>query len=577
MLRYPRSSLALATVGALAAGLSGCAGDPTSRLTGVSLDEPRSALFTVTVRTDRPELNADGSDSAVIRVTVRDAASLPVVNQSLSLHLNQVGYVGPAGVLGRASGLTNEAGELTSTYTAPNMSIVPAGAIVRITAVAGGTTITPAPTGKVDIILLPKGTAAGGGGGGSGGGGSGGGGATPGPLVTSILPAQAPPEAPLEVIVRGQNFDPDAVVIFRGGPLAEPKIVTPALAEPTRIRLMSPALTAAETGVVEVVVAHPGGAESNPVPFTFTQSPPTGPVLASLSPISAPTAGRTALTLNGSNLRGDDTIVFAGATLPGGEITICGPAGPPTCDNKTGLPKAAGCVAGTIGDFRLAGGVRFDLVTQCVGAAGGGTADVFVRRSSGEMSNALTFAYAANPGVLQPVILSIQQESLTLGCPAACPGPTCCSFLGYQFIVVGMNFDPCASLILVHNGVIHEFLPDPLGRHQANAGDRGIACELDPGLPLDCAETRPDLVPYPHDQIVAPGGGTCVPYAPPSLSRGVYFWQDANEIRLLYGPQEDLGCGISDAAKVYVSNKPGTGLVSDGVSAPSTFTFVCQE
>ena len=543
--------------------LASCGGDDiVSRLSDIELTGSRSSDLPLTLTSDRPELNADGMDTTIIRASVRDAGNVPVVGVTVTFRVNPLGFVGAAGLLSRASGETDDMGEVVTTLTAPDISFVPPESRIQVTAIAEGTGFDTAPTQQIDIILLPKGAPP------TGEGGE--------PVISEMLPSSGPTEAPTEVVLQGMGFDPGSIVTFQGDALP-PVQVTPTVVQPTRIRLLTPAVAAEQAGPAEVFVTNPGGIISNKVIFIFGGAP--GPMLTSLSPSAGPTQGGTVVTIQGSGFSQGDVVVFKGDTVPGGEVTICGSSGPPTCDNRTGIPLVMGCVPGNTGDYVRINSGTLNVLTQCVGPEGGGVTEVFIRTAAGQLSNSLSFGYAGQPGVVVPEIVSVQQTMVTQACANTCSGnDPCCQFLGYQIIVLGMNFDPCASFVIVHNGVVHELLPSPAGLHQANAGSGPtIACTLDVGLPGDCSPARPDLVPWPHDQIVNANTTSCAPFAPASLNKGAYIWQDANEIRLIYGPLEVLACSLQDDAQIYISNKPGAGLVSDGISPPVQFSFICMQ
>lgn len=220
---------------------------------------------------------------------------------------------------------------------------------------------------------------------------------------------------------------------------------------------------------------------------------------------------------------------------------------------------------------------RLAVRTPVLPVAKSGPAELFVTNPDGKISNHTTLTFTSS-ALGPPVITAITPAApvpicpVTAACTTACLVSECV-YEGYQLLVVGSNFSPCASLVLVHNGVIHEILPDADGRHQANAGPGGgIACPLGVGVPAACSAARPDLVPYPHDLIVNAGGGGCVPY---SAAGSAYTWIDPAQIRFLFGPQERVACGASDSAQLYVSNSPGSGLSGDQLSAPREVTFVC--
>jgi hypothetical protein len=439
-----------------------------------------------------------------------------------------------------------------------------------------------------------------------------------------------------------------------------PKFATVTDVRPNRVEMVAPRAEATESGDTSVFITNPDGQISNTVLFTYTSEQANAPILTAVSPVAGPTTGGTQLTISGSNLQPSDVVVFASPTIPGGQVTICGPSGPASCDNKTGVVKDPSCNPGNVADFDLVGPGQIRVVTQCVGLTGAGPVDLFVQNQNNQVSNFLTWTYITTPSLKPPIVDAVDpagiaqvcgQQTLTppagsnvcLRCrncfqcdPIACGisgncadndgapdinnyADTCepcvngcgtsgycgstdaqgagglgfadscslcsgfvgCEYDGYQVLITGANFDRCASIIMVHNARIHEFLPDPNGSdHTPGTGDE---CTFqDPNVTAiansgTCADWAPDLIPWPHFTYVPVGSTTCQSFsAPDPLIDGKIRWVNEGEMRLKRGPLQRLSCDSEDQASVYVSNNPGTGITGDAISGPASFPFLCQ-
>ena len=121
------------------------------------------------------------------------------------------------------------------------------------------------------------------------------------PAVTTVSPNSGPSAGGTAVTLTGTDFTTGATVTF-GGVAATNVIV----ANATTITLTTPAHSA---GAVTVVVTNPDGqVASVPNGFTFV-APPT---VTTVSPVSGPSAGGTAVTLTGTDFTTGATVTFGG-------------------------------------------------------------------------------------------------------------------------------------------------------------------------------------------------------------------------------------------------------------------------
>jgi hypothetical protein len=120
------------------------------------------------------------------------------------------------------------------------------------------------------------------------------------PTVTSVSPAAGPANVATSVAIAGTNLVAGATVTFGG--------VAATSVNPlgTTLTCNTPALAA---GVVNVVVATPGGSATKTAGYTY-MNPPT---LTTLSSASGPAGGGQSITVTGTNFVTGMTVSFAGA------------------------------------------------------------------------------------------------------------------------------------------------------------------------------------------------------------------------------------------------------------------------
>jgi hypothetical protein len=116
-------------------------------------------------------------------------------------------------------------------------------------------------------------------------------------------------------------------------------------------------------------------------------------------------------------------------------------------------------------------------------------------------------------------------------------------FEAWSVLILGHDFCPCSSLILVSDHLVYELLPDPskddcgFARGGSESPRERMLRVLPPdGKTIDCS-SRPDLVPFPHARICTPGSGPDgIELTPAPFPNGVLLWVNEGEQRLLYGP-----------------------------------------
>lgn len=126
------------------------------------------------------------------------------------------------------------------------------------------------------------------------------------PVITSLSPTTGAPEGGTSVTITGTGFTGATSVSFGAVPAASFTVNSG-----TSITAVSPEH---ELGAVDVEVTTPGGTSvaSSATTFTFASFVPL-PVISSLSPKKGPTAGRTSVTITGTDLT-DATAVRFGTT-----------------------------------------------------------------------------------------------------------------------------------------------------------------------------------------------------------------------------------------------------------------------
>jgi hypothetical protein len=125
----------------------------------------------------------------------------------------------------------------------------------------------------------------------------------PAPTITSVSPAVGPPAGGSAVTINGTNFASAATVTFGGASAGA------TFFDATKIIAITPPHTA---GSVDVVVTNPDGQRATlPGGFAYVSAIPT---ITSISPISGPPTGGTAVTINGTNFASGAGVTFGGAS-----------------------------------------------------------------------------------------------------------------------------------------------------------------------------------------------------------------------------------------------------------------------
>jgi IPT/TIG domain/Bacterial Ig domain len=190
----------------------------------------------------------------------------------------------------------------------------------------------------------------------------------PVPTVSSVTPNSGPTTGGTAVTITGANFAAGAKVAF--GSVAATNVV---VLSGTQITATTPASSA---GTTAVTVSNPGG-QSGSLPGAFTYI--ASPTVSSVAPNNGPQAGRTAVTITGTNFVAGATVTFGGTVatnvvvVSGTQITATTPAGSAgavtvTVANSTGL---SGSLAG---GFTYLAPPTVGSVSPNTGSTTGGTA-----------------------------------------------------------------------------------------------------------------------------------------------------------------------------------------------------------
>ena len=148
---------------------------------------------------------------------------------------------------------------------------------------------------------------------------------TPPPTLTAVSPASGPTTGGTAVTLTGTNFAAGATVTI-GGTAATSVVVASA----TSITAVTPAGAA---GARDVRVTSGGQSVTRTGGFTYTTPPTPSPTLSTVSPVSGPAAGGTAVTLSGTNFAAGATVSVGGAAatsvvvVSSTRITAVTPAG----------------------------------------------------------------------------------------------------------------------------------------------------------------------------------------------------------------------------------------------------------
>jgi hypothetical protein len=168
---------------------------------------------------------------------------------------------------------------------------------------------------------------------------------------------------------------------------------------------------------------------------------------------------------------------------------------------------------------------RLQFTLPTVSPSRGGAITLFVRNPEGPLSSTFSFTYVASATRNVPSLTAIDPSSYTcIGAGNACRG--------VQVLLVGDNFNTDASVIFVTlGGTIYEVLP---------------------------GQTYEQVFGFDSLHKTTP----------------IYRWINEAQIRIDDFPGNNvILCGAEAELNIYVSNKPGQGLVSDELSNPLNFTY----
>jgi len=149
------------------------------------------------------------------------------------------------------------------------------------------------------------------------------------PVIADIYPASGPLEGGTPVTIRGESFDPAALVVFDNGLLQGATVL-----DSGEIRLTTPPRD--QAGTVAITVLNPDGL-GHTVAAGFTYAPPTAPapLITTVVPSTGPEAGGNTLTITGQNFLATGSWTLGGqplqsaATITQSLVTARAPAHPP--------------------------------------------------------------------------------------------------------------------------------------------------------------------------------------------------------------------------------------------------------
>ena len=136
----------------------------------------------------------------------------------------------------------------------------------------------------------------------------------PAPTVTSVSPSSGPVGGGTAVTITGTGFHPGTTVRLDG------LLATAVGGSPTTLDVTTPAHAA---GPVAVAVSNPDGQTAILAAGYTYAAPSAAPTIASVTPNSGPTAGGTAVTVNGTGFGPGTSVTIGGllATAVGGSPT----------------------------------------------------------------------------------------------------------------------------------------------------------------------------------------------------------------------------------------------------------------
>jgi alpha-tubulin suppressor-like RCC1 family protein len=132
----------------------------------------------------------------------------------------------------------------------------------------------------------------------------------PAPDATSVFPVDGSSSGGTDITITGTDFTSSATVTVDGAPCTG-VVVTQLVAPAAEITCTTP-LAPSGPGAVNVVVTNLDG-QSDATPETFTYM---SPVLMSVSPALGPTAGGTAITIDGQYFHSTATVEVDGVNCP---------------------------------------------------------------------------------------------------------------------------------------------------------------------------------------------------------------------------------------------------------------------
>jgi hypothetical protein len=294
----------------------------------------------------------------------------------------------------------------------------------------------------------------------------------PRPTVTGIAPAGGPPAGGTAVTITGTNFQTGATVAFGGTPAVGVVVVSP-----TSITVLTPAHAA---GVVNVVVANPGGLSGTRASgFTYA-APPT---VAAVAPATGPIAGGTVVTITGTGFVSGATVNFGGAAATGvtfvsaTSMRATTPARPSGGAVTVEVVNPSGQVGALLGGFTYLGSIAPTVtsVTPNAGVVAGGTTVTIVGTnfasnasvSFGGVAAATTFVSATQlravtpahangavnvvvtnnpPGGLSGTLINGFTYGLTVTSIVASSGSTAG---GDQVTITGTNFSTTGATVTI--------------------------------------------------------------------------------------------------------------------------------
>ncbi|MCK9408261.1 MAG: IPT/TIG domain-containing protein [Bacteroidetes bacterium] len=230
------------------------------------------------------------------------------------------------------------------------------------------------------------------------------------PIIKSISPASGPVSGKSTVTITGKHLSDTSSVTFGEKPGTSITNVSD-----TSVTVVTPENL---SGVVDVVLTTPAGGTSTSIEaYTFVDSP----TITKLSRSEGPVAGRTTLTIAGTNLLETSAVTFGGKEgtslniLGATSLTVVTPA--KTAGNADVVLTTPGGSAKSASAYTFVDAPKIDSVSQSSGPVAGGT---LVTITGTALADTTTVTFG---GTSATSITNVSATSVTVLTPAKMFGP----------------------------------------------------------------------------------------------------------------------------------------------------------